>query len=96
MGGVLVEVLRDTAIRVAPIRHSEAMEMIRELSGFRLFEGYRGKPAADIPALADAITKLSEFAKQHEHQLLSLDINPLRVLEKGHGVVALDALLELR
>ena len=96
MGGVLVEVLRDTAIRVAPIRHSEAMEMIRELSGFRLFEGYRGKPAADIPALAEAIVSLSEFAKQHEHQLLSLDINPLRVLEKGNGVMALDALLELR
>jgi acetyltransferase len=96
MGGVLVEVLRDTAIRVAPIRHSEAMEMIRALSGFRLFEGYRGKPAADIAALAEAIVKLSEFAKQHQHQLLSLDINPLRVLEKGKGVMALDALLEMR
>jgi acyl-CoA synthetase (NDP forming) len=96
MGGVLVEVLRDTTIRVAPIRNSEALEMIRELSGFRLFEGYRGKPAADIQALADAIVNLSEFAKQHENQLLSLDINPLRVLEKGKGVIALDALLELR
>jgi acyl-CoA synthetase (NDP forming) len=96
MGGVLVEVLRDTAIRVAPIRHTEAMEMIRELSGFRLLEGYRGKPAADIQALAEAIVHLSEFAKQHENQLLSLDVNPLRVLEKGKGVIALDALLELR
>lgn len=96
LGGVLVEVLRDTAIRVAPIRRTEAMEMIKELSGYRLLEGYRGKPPADVEALADAIVNLSLFAKNHEHQLLSLDVNPLRVFEKGKGVKALDALIELR
>lgn len=96
MGGVLVEVLRDTSIRVAPIRLSEAMEMIRELSGFRLFDGYRGKPEADVQALAEAIVRFSHFVKQHEHQLLSLDVNPLRVLDKGRGVMALDTLIELR
>ena len=96
MGGVLVEVLKDTSIRLAPIRYSEAVEMIGELSGHRLFAGYRGKPAADVEALADAIVKVSRFAKHHQDRLLSLDINPVRVLEKGKGVFALDALIELR
>ncbi|MCE5336434.1 MAG: acetate--CoA ligase family protein [Desulfobacteraceae bacterium] len=96
MGGVLVEVLRDTSIRLAPVRRSEALEMIGELNGHKLFAGYRGKPAADVDALADTIVKVSRFAKQHQDRLLSLDINPVRVLEKGKGVLALDALIELR
>ncbi len=96
MGGVLVEVLKDTAIRLAPIRHSEALEMIGELSGARILAGYRGKPAADVDALADTIVRVSHFAKNHQDRLLSLDINPIRVLKKGKGVLALDALIELR
>lgn len=96
MGGVLVEVLRDTSIRCAPVQRSDALEMIRELSGSRLFAGYRGKPAADVDALADAIVSVSRFAKDHRNRLLSLDVNPLRMLEKGKGVLALDALIELR
>ncbi len=96
MGGVFVELFRDTAIRLAPIRRSEALEMIRELRSYRLFEGYRGKPRADVEALADAIVGVSQFAKLYQGSLLSVDVNPLRVLEEGRGVLALDALVELR
>ncbi len=96
LGGVFVEILRDTSIRSAPVRRFEAMEMIRELRGRRLFDGYRGTHPADVDALADAIVMISRFAKQHQDLLLSLDINPLRVLERGKGVLALDALLELK
>lgn len=96
MGGVFVELLKDTAIRVAPIRHNEALEMIRELRSYQIFEGYRGRRPADIKALADAIVRVSQFAKHYQGSLLSVDVNPLRVFEEGKGVLALDALVELK
>ena len=95
MGGVFVELLKDAAIRVAPIRHNEALEMIRELRSYRIFEGYRGGRPADVEALACAIVRFSQFAKHYQGSLLSVDVNPLRVLEEGKGVLALDALVEL-
>ncbi len=96
MGGVLVEILRDTAVRRAPVDPEEARAMIQELAGYRLLAGYRGQPAADLTELADTVSRVSRLALDLQDRLVALDINPLRVLPDGHGVMALDVLIELK
>lgn len=96
MGGVLVEILRDTAVRRAPVDPEEARAMIQELAGYRLLAGYRGQPAADLAELADTVSRVSRLALDLQDRLVALDINPLRVLPDGHGVMALDVLVELK
>ncbi|KAA3621674.1 MAG: CoA-binding protein [Proteobacteria bacterium] len=93
LGGILTEVLGDITYRVAPFDERTARDMIGELRGRALFEGVRGRPAADIDALCRALADLSRFAWRERERLAELDINPLRVREAGHGVVALDALV---
>jgi acyl-CoA synthetase (NDP forming) len=93
LGGILVEVLKDVALRIAPFGEAEAHAMLRELRGYPVLEGVRGQPPADVPALARALALLSAFAHHHRDTLESLDINPLLVLPAGQGAVAVDALL---
>jgi acyl-CoA synthetase (NDP forming) len=93
LGGVFVEVFEDVAFRLAPIDREEALRMIGETRGAKLLHGVRGKTPTDIDALADAIVALSEFAAAHGPALASVDLNPFVVLPKGHGAVALDALV---
>ncbi len=93
-GGVLVEVLRDVAVRVPPLDATEAQAMIGDLRGGRLLRGVRGRPPADIPALADTLVRLAALAEAHRQRLKALDINPLLVLSEGRGVVAVDWLVE--
>ncbi len=95
-GGVMVEVYNDVALRHCPITRSEALEMIDEVKGARLLRGFRGKPAADIDALADTLVHVSHLAVHLEGRLAELDINPLMVLPKGQGVKAVDALVVLK
>ena len=68
--------------------------MISEIKGYAVLTGARGKPPADVDALADAIVKVSALAADLENQLAELDINPLFVMEKGRGVIAADALIK--
>lgn len=95
-GGVMVEVYEDVALRVCPITRAEAMEMIAEVKGSRLLQGFRGRPKADIDALADILVQVSHMAVNLEGKLEELDINPLMVLPDGRGVKAADALVTLR
>jgi acetate---CoA ligase (ADP-forming) len=95
LGGVLVEVLRDVSFRAAPFGVAEAQRMLRELRGFALLEGVRGARPADIDALAGLLSDLSRFAFVHRDRVRSIDLNPVRVLPVGEGVLALDALIEL-
>lgn len=98
MGGVLVEVLNDAAIRLPPFDKAEAMAMVEELRGRRVLAGVRGRPPADIEALADTLVKLGHLALaltgsgSGAPRLRELDINPLFVLPEGCGVRAADAL----
>jgi acetyltransferase len=94
LGGVLTEILKDVTYRIAPFDIDTAREMIAELRGARLFEGYRGKPAANVEALAQTLVAVSQMAVALKHRLEELDINPVFVGPKG--VVAADALLVLR
>ncbi|MEZ5741014.1 MAG: acetate--CoA ligase family protein [Burkholderiaceae bacterium] len=93
LGGVTAEALRDTALRVAPVDLAQARSMIEQLRGYRLLQGMRGAPPADVDALADAIVALSNLALARQDRIESIDINPLRVLADGKGVLALDALI---
>ena len=94
LGGVLVEVLRDTALALAPVGKSEARRMLERLKGFRLLQGYRGAPAADLDAVCEAIARISEFAADHADAVEEIDVNPL--LARADGALALDALIVLR
>jgi acetyltransferase len=91
-GGVLVEVYNDVALRHCPITRTEALAMIAEVKGARLLQGFRGRPVADIDALADTLVRVSHLAVHLEGTLAELDINPLLALPAGQGVKAVDAL----
>ncbi|QDZ00366.1 acetate--CoA ligase family protein [Nitratireductor mangrovi] len=93
LGGIFVEVLKDVAFRVAPFDTAEAHRMIREIRGHSMLEGVRGAPAADVNALAELLSALSRFAAANAAAIASIDLNPVRVLDAGKGVVALDALI---
>lgn len=93
LGGVFVEVLKDVTFRAAPFDVDEAHRMIREIRGYAMLEGVRGAPPADVDALAQMLAALSRFAAANAETVESVDLNPVRVLEKGKGVVALDALI---
>jgi len=94
-GGVLVELLKDVAIGIPPISRQQAHSLLQGLRGWPLLTGLRGKPPADVDALCDAIVKVSNLAVNLGEQLLALDINPLVVHAKNHGVVAVDALVQI-
>jgi acyl-CoA synthetase (NDP forming) len=93
LGGIFVEVFRDVTFRLAPFADAEAHRMVREIAGHALLEGARGTAPCDVDALAQALVRVSEFAAAHAGEIESVDINPLRVLPRGNGVVALDALI---
>lgn len=94
LGGVFVEVLRDVVFRPAPFGVEEGRAMIAQVRGKAMFEGVRGSEAADIDAVAEALSKLSLFAAANADTIASIDINPFLVLTKGRGAVAVDALIE--
>lgn len=96
LGGILTEVLKDVVYRVAPFDLETAREMIGELRGARLFEGYRGQAAADKEALAQALVAVSGMAAALAPRLSELDINPVFVRPAGKGVAAADALVVLK
>jgi acyl-CoA synthetase (NDP forming) len=93
LGGILVEVLKDIAYRVAPVTPLEANDMLDELRGKKLLEGVRGMAARDREAVVDAIVRLSWFAADFAQDIAELDINPVMVYENGAGLRVLDALI---
>jgi len=95
LGGVFVEIFGDTALRVPPFDRAQALAMIRELKAWPLLAGARGRPLADVDALADALVRLGAFAQQYGRDLEAFEINPLIVLPQGQGAIAVDALLTL-
>jgi acyl-CoA synthetase (NDP forming) len=88
LGGVWVEVLKDVSFRIVPLEPRDAREMIREIKGRPLLEGYRGQEAVDIARLEQMILRVSAFVEQHP-EIKELDLNP--VVAYKDGAVALDA-----
>ncbi|RPI46547.1 MAG: CoA-binding protein [Betaproteobacteria bacterium] len=94
LGGIFTEVMKDVAFRLAPIQASVATEMIREVRGYALLAGARGRPVCDEAALCETLCKVSALAVDLRDHLAELDINPLFVLPAGRGVKAGDALIK--
>jgi acetyltransferase len=94
LGGVFTELLRDVTHRFAPFDAEAAREMIAEIKGAALLNGYRGRPALDVAALADALARVSLLIADHADRIAEIDVNPLFVREKG--VIAADALIVLK
>ena len=92
LGGIYIEILNDVSIRQAPVDKDEAVRMVRELRGFPLLAGARGKKPGDIDALADMVSKISVMACA-EDTLGELDVNPVFVLDEGYGAVVVDAVV---
>jgi len=94
LGGVFTEIMHDVTHRYAPFDSETAKAMIHEIRGVKLLQGYRGRPACNIDALADALSRLSLLVHDHADRIAEIDINPLFV--NASGVVAADALIVLK
>jgi acetate---CoA ligase (ADP-forming) len=95
-GGVAAEVYRDTSMRLAPLSHRDAWEMIGELKSAPLLRGFRGRPAADVEALVEVIVAFSRMIEAIGGELQDAEINPMFVLPRGRGVVAADGLVVVK
>jgi acyl-CoA synthetase (NDP forming) len=94
LGGIWVEILRDTAVSVLPVDREQVRQSLRGLRGARLFDGARGAQKADLDAVADTIAAVAALAGRLGDRLEALEINPLLV--RGSQVEALDALITWR
>ena len=88
LGGIYVEILKETSLRVAPINRSESEEMISETKGSDIFKGLRGEQPLDTEALVESLLRLSQLVTDFP-EIEGIDINPVKVLEKG--AIAVDA-----
>lgn len=90
LGGIHVEVLGDVCFRVTPLSDQDAREMIRGVRAYRLFQGYRGHPPADLPAIEEILLRVSYLAERVP-AIRELDLNPIFVLQPGAGCQIVDA-----
>ncbi len=95
-GGILVELLKDSATLLIPASPQEIEDAVRSLKSAPLLNGYRGRPVADMAATVQAIMAIQEFAMAHSDSLLELDVNPLLIGAQDEGVFAADALIVIQ
>lgn len=88
LGGILIELMQDVSFRVAPIDLAEAQRMIREIKGYRLLTGFRGRPAVDQDKLAEILVNLGYLAAENS-EIEEIDLNP--VMANGQRIEAVDA-----
>jgi len=90
-GGIFVELLKDATPLLLPVSRSDVEAALRGLKSFALLNGFRGRPAAKLDPVIDAIMAIAAYAGEHLDTLSELDVNPLMVGE--NGAVAVDALI---
>jgi succinyl-CoA synthetase beta subunit len=91
LGGVFVEVLKDTSLRLLPVNEGQVVEMLSELRGAKLLAGYRNTPATNLQKLASVIARIGDAALALGPSLQTLEVNPL--VASGDRIEALDALV---
>ncbi len=94
LGGILVELLKDTSIGLAPLAPHEAMAMLTALKGAPALRGFRGSEPVDLDRLADILCRVSEFIADHRDAVAEIDVNPL--ICAGSRILAVDALIVKR
>jgi acetyltransferase len=95
IGGIFVEVFQDVTFRLAPIGRNEARRMVRQIKGYKLLQGFRGRPKGDIETIEKCLVGLSNMAINHP-EIVELDINPLLVHAEGQGATAADCRMILK
>ncbi|MBI5776873.1 MAG: acetate--CoA ligase family protein, partial [Nitrospirae bacterium] len=94
LGGIHVEVLGDLRFRLAPLTDHNAAEMVREIKGYRLLEGSRGLPPADVKAIEDVLLRVSHLVESIP-EITELDLNPVFALPPGQGCLIADARIKV-
>jgi acetate---CoA ligase (ADP-forming) len=95
LGGVYVELLKDVAFRLTPLTDVDAREMVNEIKGAKLLEGYRGFPPGDVEAVVNTILRVSAMAASIP-EISEMDMNPVMVLEPGRGARVVDARIRVK
>lgn len=95
LGGIFVELIGDASFRIHPLTDRDAAEMVRDVKAAKLLDGYRGEPAGDVPALEEAILRVSALVDEFP-EIMEMDLNPVKVLEPGAGIRAVDARIRVR
>ncbi|MBI3808356.1 MAG: acetate--CoA ligase family protein [Nitrospirae bacterium] len=90
LGGIHVEILGDVQFRITPLTDRDATEMVQEIKGYRLLQGYRGQPAADVEAIEEVLLRLSRLVEEIP-EISELDLNPIFALPPGQGCKIVDA-----
>lgn len=94
LGGIWVELMKDTTLRFPPIDPGEAWEMVAEIRGKALLEGFRGSEKADVDSLVKTLVQMGRMAMDLKDVLISMDLNPLMVLPGKGGVRVVDVVME--
>jgi hypothetical protein len=94
LGGIFVELLRETVTEMAPLTTDDAMRMIQRVKGAQILTGARGRPASDVDALTQCLVNLSNFAAANAGRFRALDLNPIIVKPTGEGVIAVDIAID--
>lgn len=90
LGGIHVEILADVCFRITPLTDRDAAAMVRSIRGYRLLQGYRGHPAADVAAIEETLLRVSRLVEEIP-QIHELDLNPIFALPPGQGCRIADA-----
>jgi len=90
LGGTFVELFKDVAFRLAPLTRQDAVNMIEETKGYQILKGFRGQATYDMDGIVDYLLRISQLVTDFP-ELKELDLNPIKVLEEGKGVVIFDA-----
>jgi len=90
LGGIFTEILKDISFRIAPLEKRDALDMMKDIKGYKILEAVRGMEAADLDALADILIKVGQIGMENE-KVKEIDINP--VIISGSKPVAVDALV---
>jgi acetyltransferase len=95
VGGVYAELLKDVAVKLHPLTDQDARELVSSIKMAKLFEGFRGAPPSDTPALEDLLLRLSALVEDI-HEIAELDLNPVKVMGRGEGYWVVDARVMVR
>jgi len=94
LGGIFIEIFKDTTTEMAPLSHDDALSAIHRIKALPVLQGARGRPPADIDALVTFLVRLGDFAVANAGKFRALDLNPIIIKPAGQGVVAVDIAVE--
>ncbi len=89
-----MEIMSDVKFRVTPLTDRDAAEMVREIRGYRLLQGYRGHPAADVEAIEEVLLRISRLVEEIP-EISEMDLNPIFALPPGEGCRIVDARIRI-